>query len=130
MRAGGEERTEDEMVGWHHLLNGHEFEEAPGDSEGQGILEYCSPWDCKESDITRQLKNNNIKTNECRLQKFQFTIDMRYQYIFFCHLQVSLVLCNTYISENPFVNQISVSFTYILIIEMNCMSSFSIFSHF
>ena len=37
--------TEDEMVGWHHRLNGHEFEQAPGDSEGQGSLMCCSPWD-------------------------------------------------------------------------------------
>ena len=36
--------TEDEMVGWHHQLNGHEFEEAPGDGEGQGSLACCSPW--------------------------------------------------------------------------------------
>ena len=35
--------TEDEMVGWHHLFNGHEFEQAPGVSEGQGILACCSP---------------------------------------------------------------------------------------
>ena len=35
--------TEDEMAGWHHRLNGHEFEQAPGDSEGQGSLECCHP---------------------------------------------------------------------------------------
>ena len=40
--------TEDKMVGWHHRLNGHEFEQAPGDSQGQGILVCCSPWGCKE----------------------------------------------------------------------------------
>ena len=40
--------TEDEMVGWHHRLNGHEFEQTPGDSEGQGSLACCSPWDRKE----------------------------------------------------------------------------------
>ena len=51
--------TEDEMIGWHHWLNGHEFEQAPGDGEGQGILAYCSPWGCKESDTTEQLNNNN-----------------------------------------------------------------------
>ena len=51
---GQEEKgtTEDEMVGWHHRLNGHEFEQTPGDSEGQGILLYCSPWGHKESDTT------------------------------------------------------------------------------
>ena len=44
--------TEDEMVGWHNRLNGHKFEQAPGDGEGQGSLACCSPWGCKESDTT------------------------------------------------------------------------------
>ena len=44
--------TEDEMVGWYHRLNGHEFEQTPGDGEGQGSLECCSPWGCKELDTT------------------------------------------------------------------------------
>ena len=44
--------TEDEMVEWDHWLNGHEFEETSGDNEGQGSLECCSPWGCKESDMT------------------------------------------------------------------------------
>ena len=39
--------TEDEMVGWHHRLNGREFEQAPGDGEGQGSLAFCSPWYCR-----------------------------------------------------------------------------------
>ena len=43
--------TEDEMVGWHHRLNGGEFEQALGD-EGQGKLACCSPWGCKELDMT------------------------------------------------------------------------------
>ena len=42
---------EDEMVGWHHQLNAHEFEQAPGDSEVQGSLVCCSPWGCKESAV-------------------------------------------------------------------------------
>ena len=46
------------MVGWHHRLNGHEFEQTPGDSEGQGSLECCSPWGHKELDTTWQLNNN------------------------------------------------------------------------
>ena len=44
--------TEDEMVGWHYQLNGHEFEQALGDGKGQGNLAYCSPWGHKESDMT------------------------------------------------------------------------------
>ena len=51
--------TEDEMVGWHHQLNGHEFEQTPGDSEGQGSLVCCSPWGSKESDTTQPLTGNN-----------------------------------------------------------------------
>ena len=46
---------EDEMFGWHHQLNGHEFEQAPGVGEGQGSLAYCSPWGLKELDMTDQL---------------------------------------------------------------------------
>ena len=51
--------TEDEMRGWHHWLDGHEFEQGPGDGEGQGSLACCSPWGRKESDMTEQLNNNN-----------------------------------------------------------------------
>ena len=49
------EMTEDEMVRWHHWLNGHEFEQAPGVGDGQGVLACCSPWGHKESDMTEQL---------------------------------------------------------------------------
>ena len=50
--------TEDEMVGWHHQLNGHEFEQAIGYGKGQGSLACCSQWGLKESDMTEQLNNN------------------------------------------------------------------------
>ena len=49
--------TEDELVGWHHRLNGHDFEQAPGVGEGQGNLTCCSPWGCKESDTAERLNN-------------------------------------------------------------------------
>ena len=54
---GQEEKgmTEDEMIRQHHCLNGHEFEQAPGDGEGQGSLACCSPQGLKESDTTEQL---------------------------------------------------------------------------
>ena len=48
-------QQEDEMARWHHQLNGHEFEQALGDGEGQGSLVCCSPWGCKELDATEQL---------------------------------------------------------------------------
>ena len=46
--------TEDEMVDWHHWLNGHESEQTPGTGEGQGSLVCYSPWGYKESDMTEQ----------------------------------------------------------------------------
>ena len=49
--------TEDEMVGWHHRLNGHEFEQAPGDGEGQGSLVCYRPWGHKELDMTAQTEH-------------------------------------------------------------------------
>ena len=53
--------TEDEMVGWLQWLNEHEFDQILGDSEGRGSLVCCSPWGCKESDLTEHLKNNSFK---------------------------------------------------------------------
>ena len=51
--------TEDEMVGWHHCLSGHEFEQAPRNGDRQGRLVCCSPWGHKETDTTEQLKDNS-----------------------------------------------------------------------
>ena len=54
---GQEEKrpTEDEMFGWYHWLDGHEFEQAPGSGDGQGSLACCSPWGRKESDMNKWL---------------------------------------------------------------------------
>ena len=54
--------TEDEMVGWHYQLNGHEFEQTPRDSEQQGSLVCCSPWGCKESEMTEYLTATTNQT--------------------------------------------------------------------
>ena len=64
--------TEDEMVGWQNRLNGHEFEQAPGVGDGQGGLACCSPWGCKESDMTERLNwtemlNKKTETTEFSL---------------------------------------------------------------
>ena len=63
-RAASLEKTmpcfwERPKVGWQHQLNGHKFEQAAGDGEGQGSLVCCSPWGCKESDTAEQLNNKN-----------------------------------------------------------------------
>ena len=51
--------TEDEMVGWYHQLDGHEFEQALGEREGQGSIESCSRWGHKALDTTWRLNNSN-----------------------------------------------------------------------
>ena len=56
--------TENEMIGWHHQLDEHEFEQAPSVGDGQGNLACCSPWSHKELDTTEQLNNNNNKSNK------------------------------------------------------------------
>ena len=72
--------TEDEMVGWHHQPNGHEFEQALGDGEGEGRLACCSPWGCKESDMTEQLNNNKTSGWFC-----------------WCHILLNLFFKNIFI---------------------------------
>ena len=57
--------TEDEMVGWHHQLNGCEFEQALGAGDGQGSLACCNPWGCKESDMTQWLNWTDVHQNRC-----------------------------------------------------------------
>ena len=62
--------TEDEMVGWHHQLNGREFEQAPGVGYGQGSLVCCSPWGRKMLDTTEQLNWNELVVRRLRLCAF------------------------------------------------------------
>ena len=59
-RQEEEGTTEDEMVGWHHWPNGYEFEQALEDGEGHGSQACCSPWGCKESDMTKQLNSAEV----------------------------------------------------------------------
>ena len=73
LKAKGEGETEDTMVGWHHQLNGHEFEQTLADGDGQGSLACCGPW-VAESDMIERL-NNNIKSDKSkRKQTLQYTV--------------------------------------------------------
>ena len=65
--------TEDEMVGWHHRLSGHEFEKTPGDSEGQGSLACCSPW-------SLQRVRHGLATEQQHFNKSHYI--MNYSYVF------------------------------------------------
>ena len=66
---GQEEKgvTEDEMIGWHHWLNGHEFEQTSEDREGQESLACCSPWGGKEVDMTQQQERCHLMFNSLSL---------------------------------------------------------------
>ena len=66
--------TEDEIIGWHHRLNGHEFEQAPGVADGQGSLACCSPRGHKKSDMTEWLNWTDWHTQTQRLDIYNFKI--------------------------------------------------------
>ena len=67
--------TEDEMIGWHHRLNGHGVEQAPGVGDGQGSLVCCSPWGCKELDTTEQLNLTEQMTFKMYREAFDRSVD-------------------------------------------------------
>ena len=60
-RRQKKEATDDEMVRWHHQLDGYQFEQALGDGDGQGSLVCYSPWDCKELDTIKRLNNKYVR---------------------------------------------------------------------
>ena len=70
--------TEDEMVGWHHRLKGHEFEQTLGDSEGQGKLACCQSWPCKDSGMTEQLNNESKVHVAMKLLKCDWSVSIKY----------------------------------------------------
>ena len=65
-------RWQDEVVGWPHRLNGHEFESTLGVGDGQGGLACCSPWGCEESDTTEQLNWTELRVQMTILAELQF----------------------------------------------------------
>ena len=65
--------TEDETSGWHHRLDGHELEQAPGAGDGQGGLACCGPWGHREWDTTERLNNNRFKERASKWRKTSST---------------------------------------------------------
>ena len=93
----------DEMVGWHHQFNRHEFEQAPGDGDGQGSLVCCSPWGRKESDTTEWLSwtdswKGRLKINKIRGLKLTLRID----YLTLLSKGLSRVFSNTTVQKYQF----------------------------
>ena len=89
-RAWGQEEkvtTEDEMAGWHHWLNGREFEWAPGVGDGQGGLACCDSWGCKESDTTERLNWTELNPGIWSLWDLPFP----------CHSLLSHVITPVYL---------------------------------
>ena len=67
--------TEDEMVGWHHWLNGHEFEQAPGVGDGQDSLMCCRPWGCKELDMTESLNWTELSSSVSSIEHARLSLE-------------------------------------------------------
>ena len=80
LKAGGEGMTEDEMLGWHHWLNGHECEQTPGAGDGQGSLACCSPWSCRI--------RHNLAT-----EQQQYSIPCRIYICVYTHIYMKAGLC-------------------------------------
>ena len=78
--------TEDQMIGWHHQVNGHEFKQAQGVGDGQGSLTCCSPWGHKESDTTEWL--NWTEKKKCVVPLMQFTSLSDSVFPYLCWLQL------------------------------------------
>ena len=88
--------TGDEMVGWHHQLNGHEFELIPGDSEGQGSLACHSPWSFKESDTT--------ESDTTEKQWHEVRVEVLFLHVHLFHIIFKRYICFD-ISENEQTNK-------------------------
>ena len=86
MRAGAEGGEEDEMVRWHHQFNGHEFEQTPGDSEGQGRLACCCPW-CRR--VRHSLVTEKQQPNMWGLLKGFISVIEKIKRAFSLHIEVN-----------------------------------------
>ena len=76
-RWEGKGTTEDEMVGWHHWLDGHESEQALGAGDRQGGLACCSPWGCKKSDTTERLNWNVLNSGRKLIRKLAWWCELK-----------------------------------------------------
>ena len=86
--------TKDEMVGWHHRLDGHEFEQALGVGGGQGGLACCGPWGCKESDMTEWLNwMGNLMTSQKLTKGLKELANMLITFMLSIWTIISLNLC-------------------------------------
>ena len=85
LRAGGEGATEDEMVGWHHRLDGHGFEQTPGVGDEQGGLACCDSWCCKESDTMEQLNWTELDCSMPGFPVFHCLLEFAQTYVHWVH---------------------------------------------
>ena len=132
---GQEEKgtTEDEMAGWHHQLNGCEFEQAPGDGEGQGSLVCCSPWGRKELDRTEQLNSDNVPVDVDLLAEVSGCPSVK---LLFRLPSVSSVLFGRNRYEHPTFKGWALGYisltanVYIYILEFLCMGALTLLPHY
>ena len=92
--------TEDEMVGWHHWFDGHEFEQAPGVGDGQGGLACCSPWAHKELDMIERLNWTELDFKLIPSQKWTWDDSSFKRLPIFTAILYQISLCDGDASEN------------------------------
>ena len=90
--------TEDEMVGWHHQLNGHKFEQAQRVGGGQGSLACCSPWGRKESDMTKQLY---ILLSSLRVRQVPFWLKTAHRIEYLSHSLLNSLQQHAFLPSPP-----------------------------
>ena len=86
--------TEDEMVGWHHFRNEHEFEQALGVADGQGSLVCCSPWGCKELDMTERLNWTALESLASHIVYIPSMLHFQINRILSTHTKINWSLLN------------------------------------
>ena len=95
---------ENEMVGWHHQFNGHEFEQTQGDSEGKASLACCNSWDYKESDTTYRLNNKNNSNSNTKISRSRTHRLAGMKWLTKWHNY-----CLTFLYSQPFISMNSIS---------------------
>ena len=112
-------RTEDEIVGWHHRLNGHMLEQTPGAGDGQGSSACCSPWGCKESDKTEWLSWTELIPHIIQVENYLLSLGCSLKTIFLTADNVKLgriFYTQVYFKKSLMISIKSI-YNYILFLE-------------
>ena len=120
---------EDELVGWHYQLNGHEFEQTLGDGEGQGSLVCCSPWGCRELDTTQRMNTTTTTISKNPFSTFLQNVELS-SCIMSCALRSSPLEASENSNSPPSLSPLIFFFFYsppMIFIKIKAYASSSIY---